>query len=400
MLKTIPSSKLVVGMYLHKLCGSWMQHPFWRSAFLLADPKDIQTIIQSGVSEVVIDTAKGLDIEPLATAALKPEQSPAPAATEAPAVKKLSKAAEWRRAKAICESSKQAITSMFEDARMGKVVSVETAQPLVDEISTSVVSSPDTLITLARLKTCDDYTYMHSVAVCAMMIALARELGLSEEQVSTAGVGGLMHDLGKAAIPLDILNNPGKLTDQEFAVVKNHPLEGYKLLQDNSNISPEVLDIVLHHHEKFDGTGYPEGLQGEDISLLARMSAICDVYDAVTSTRPYKEGWDPALSLKRMISWQGHFDPQILQAFIKIIGIYPIGALVKLESNRLAVVVEQSEGKLLAPKVKVFFAIKPKGPIAVELLDLAATRCKDRIVGLEDAEQWGFKNLADLWQPA
>tara|TARA_R110000868_G_scaffold411207_4_gene702300 strand:+ start:24781 stop:26007 length:1227 start_codon:yes stop_codon:yes gene_type:complete len=404
MLKTIPVKKLITGMYLHKLCGSWVQHPFWRSAFLLKDPKDIKTIIDSGVAEVIIDTNKGLDVQLEVSPATQPDTPAKVAAAstdpaKSTANKQKNKLAEWRRAKAICESSKEAMTSMFQDVRMGKVVNVDAAQPLVDEISSSVSSSADTLITMARLKTCDNYTYMHSVAVCAMMIALARELGLSEKQISLAGVGGLMHDLGKAMMPLEILNNPGKLSELEFSVMKTHPAEGYKLLQANKTKQLEVLDIVLHHHEKFDGTGYPQGLKGEDISLLSRMAAVCDVYDAITSTRPYKEGWDPALSLKRMISWQGHFDPQILQAFVKIIGIYPIGALVRLETGRLAVVMEQTSGRLLAPLVKVFFATKPKGPIAIELVDLAAPRCKDRIVGLENAEQWGFKNLEDLWQP-
>ena len=210
----------------------------------------------------------------------------------------------------------------------------------------------------------------------------------------------MLHDLGKAAIPNEILNKEGKLTDSEFDVVKLHPKKGYDLLVGNDSITQQALDITLHHHEKFDGSGYPEGLKGEDISLFARMGAVCDVYDALTSDRIYKKGWEPAVAIKRMASWKGHFDPVILQAFVKVLGIYPVGSLVRLESDKLAVVIEQSEHSLLEPRVKIFFSIKSKAPIRTSELDLASKHVTDRIVGLEDPEKWHFKNLEELWMPS
>lgn len=379
MLKTIPSDKLKPGMFLHNLCGSWGKAMF--NSFLIKDERDVATILKTGVEEIVIDTSKGLDVD-LSSSSTGSE---------------FTKRREWGKAKAICSSSKEAVASMFKDVRMGKVVTSDDAQPLVEAISSSVIRNVDTLISMARLKTRDDYTYMHSVAVCAMMIAFARELGLNEDQVNEAGIAGLMHDLGKAMMPLDILNKPGKLTDDEFRVMKTHPIEGYQLLREGSGMSMGVMDVILHHHEKVDGSGYPKKLKGDNISLLSRMGAICDVYDAVTSTRPYKEGWDPGISIKRMVSWEGHFDPKLLQAFIKIIGIYPVGSLVRLESGRLAVVMEQSAKTLLEPVVKVFFSIKPKGPIEIEIVNLSAVSCKDRIVSTEEPDKWGFKKLEDLW---
>jgi HD-GYP domain len=141
------------------------------------------------------------------------------------------------------------------------------------------------------------------------MIALAKQLKLKEDQQRLAGLAGLMHDLGKAAIPLKVLNKPGKLTDQEFTVVRSHPVEGFHMLKEGGNIPEAVLDACLHHHEKVDGSGYPDKLKGDGISVIARMTAICDVYDAITSDRPYKRGWDPAESLRRMADWTNdHFD--------------------------------------------------------------------------------------------
>ena len=254
------------------------------------------------------------------------------------------------------------------------------------------------LANLARLKTADDYTYMHSVAVCAMMVALAKQIGLSEEHTRSAGMAGLLHDLGKAAIPLPVLNKPGKLTDSEFAVVKSHPVEGYNLLKEGGNVEDSVLDACLHHHEKMDGTGYPDKLQGEQISLIARMTAICDVYDAITSDRPYKRGWDPSESIRRMAEWtKGHFDPRLFQAFVKSIGIYPVGSLVRLSSGRIGVVTEQGEKSLTSPRVKVFFSTKSDLRIPPEVVNLAEPGCNEKIVAREDPDKWRFPDLNELW---
>jgi putative nucleotidyltransferase with HDIG domain len=287
---------------------------------------------------------------------------------------------------------------MFQEVRMGKAISAEAAGELVDEISSSVMRNPGALISLARLKTADDYTYMHSVAVCALMVALARQLGLDEKQTKEAGMSGLLHDLGKALMPMEVLNKPGKLTDEEFAIIKGHPVEGHRLLVEGGSASEITLDVCLHHHEKVDGNGYPDRLKGDAISLFAKMGAVCDVYDAITSNRPYKDGWDPAESIRKMTEWsQGHFDQRIFQAFVKSIGIYPTGSLVRLSSGRLGVVIEQSEKSLLAPRVKVFFSTKSQAYIPPEMIDLSRPGVSEKIAGREDAAKWGIKNVDQFW---
>jgi len=152
----------------------------------------------------------------------------------------------------------------------------------------SINRHPDALLSLVRLKTADEYTYMHSVAVCALMVALGRQLGLNDEQCREAGMAGMLHDLGKAAMPQDILNKPGKLTPEEFDIIKQHAMRGYEMLVAGANVSEGVLDVCRHHHERWDGTGYPDGLAREKISLLARMGAVCDVYDASRLIVPTK----------------------------------------------------------------------------------------------------------------
>ena len=385
-------------MHLEAFCGAWLEHPFWRNKFVLNNAKDIALILESPIKEVWINIAKGLDTE---TAALATDTAIEIVTAESvpyapPAVQeKTGFNDEIRRAAKICAKGKEAVVSMFQEARMGKAIEAEAAAPLVEEISNSVMRNPGALISLARLKVADDYTYMHSVAVCALMIALSRQLGLDEQQTRDAGMAGLLHDLGKAMIPIEILNKPGKLTDEEFALVKTHPEEGYKLLLEGKGISEMTKDVCLHHHEKIDGSGYPKGLNGETMSLYAKMGAVCDVYDAVTSNRPYKAGWDPAESIKRMAEWKGHFDPTVFQAFVKSLDIYPIGSFVRLESGKLGVVIEQGDQSLLKPKVKVFFSTKSNAYIKPETIDLA--RSPEKIAGRDDAAKWGIKDVDRYW---
>jgi HD-GYP domain-containing protein (c-di-GMP phosphodiesterase class II) len=200
------------------------------------------------------------------------------------------------------------------------------------------------------------------------------------------------------AVPLNLLNKPGKLTDDEFVSMRAHPEAGHRMLLQAGGISDVALDVCLHHHEKMDGTGYPYGLAGEQISVYARMGAICDVYDAITSNRPYKVGWCPAESLKKMASWtDSHFDPVLFQAFVKAIGIYPVGSLVRLKSNRLAVIIDQNDKSLLKPVVRAFFSCTSISYIAPEVIDLQASGETDSILSLESATSWGLMNTDRFW---
>ena len=306
---------------------------------------------------------------------------------------------ELKRASALVNQSREQVMSMFQEARMGRTVEAEACLPLVADITSSVWRNPGALISLARLKTHDDYSYMHSVAVCALMVSLARQLGQDEVQARELGLAGLLHDMGKASMPLDILNKPGKLTNAEFDIIKSHPKRGHDLLLGGSATPAVALDVCLHHHERPDGKGYPFGLTGDALTLAARMGAVCDVYDAVSSTRPYKAAWDPADSISRMSAWakDGQFDTMVFAAFVKSLGVYPVGSLVRMRSGRLAVVVEQSNGQLLRPWVKVFYSTKSEMPVPIELLDTGDARCIDQIAARESNETWKFPHLDELW---
>ena len=402
MRKKIPVEQLRLGMHVHEFCGSWLNHPFWRTKFTLTDTKELNTVQSCGMTHCWIDTDRGLDVaepatEPVANAAAQ-APPPAPPVVAKTLAESVAMSDELKQAAAVCQRSRQAVVDMFSQARMGLAVNSENCLPLVEDIAMSVSRNSAALISLARLKTHDDYTYMHSVAVCALMIALARQLGLDEAQTREAGMAGLLHDLGKAAMPNEVLNKPGKLTDGEFDMIKTHPQRGHQLLLQSGVAGEMVLDVCLHHHEKVDGSGYPDRLAGDQISLHAKMGAVCDVYDAITSDRPYKNGWDPAESIGKMTEWRkGHFDEAVFQAFVKSLGIYPTGSLVRLKSGRLAVVVEQNSSSLVKPKVKVFFSTNSQLHITPELVDLSHPHCRDSISNRESNAQWKFSHLNDLW---
>ncbi len=396
MLKKIKVNDIRLGMYIQEVCGSWMDHPFWKNSFKLTEDKDINTLKNCGVDEIWIDTSLGLDVDAGVAAhsqneeALKVESElkkveHTPQKTEA----LVSLQIELIAAKKLHTKTKEAVVSIFKDVRMGNALKLDGAVSLVDELNQSIIRNPSALICLSRLKTADNYTYLHSVSVCVLMIALGRQLGMKNDMVKQAGIAGLLHDIGKVFIPDEVLNKPGKLTDEEFNIVKTHPVKGWEFLKNSGEVNDLILDVCRHHHERVDGMGYPDKLSGEALTLFARMGAVCDVYDAITSNRSYKKGWEPAESIRKMAEWKnGHFDEVVFHAFVKTVGIYPTGTLLKLKSGRLGVVTDQSKKSLVKPIVKVFFSTRSNVHILQEIVDLS--KSTDSIASMENPLQWGF----------
>ena len=404
LIKKIDISQLKTGMYLHNLGGDWMSHPFVRSRFMVTSEEEIQKIVDAGIRDVYIDTGKGLDVKDAPTkeevrASIESEiiqiASQAP-----PPLVKVSFAEEIERAKQVRGEAQRLVQTMMRDARLGKAIELPSVEPVVQNITDSILRNAGALIGLLKIKDRDDYTFLHSVSVCALMVAFCQSTGMDAEMIRQAGLGGLLHDTGKALISDEILNKPGRLTDEEFEIIKRHPSDGYEILLKTPHIGPIPLDITLHHHERRDGTGYPDKLAGDDISTLAQMAAIVDVYDAITSDRSYHKGMPAAEALRKIFEWsKHHFNPEHVHAFIRCVGIYPVGTLVMLESGRIGVVMEPHESNLLAPKVKVFFNTKSNAHITPIIVDLAKSFGDgggDRIVGHESPEKWNVDPMLFL----
>lgn len=396
MIKKIPSSELRVGMFIHELDCDWLTHPFFKSQFKITGEKQIQKILDTGIHTVYIDTARGLDVPDAPTeeeVRETLEQEMIEIATNPqPAIVRVSREEEIQQATIIKGRAQSLVRNVMADARLGRAVEVEQIDHVVESITESILRNSGAIIGLLTIKNKDDYTFLHCVSVCALLVAFCRTVGLDAETTRQAGLGGLLHDTGKALVPNEILNKPDRLTEEEFEIIKKHPKDGYDILVKTPEIGPIPLEITLHHHERMDGNGYPDKLQPHKIQQLVRMSSIVDVYDAITADRCYHRGMPATDALRKLHEWSAfHFDPTLVQAFIRCVGIYPVGALVKLESGRLGVVTEQNDASLLQPRLKIVFNTLTGNrvkPYEVNLAKPMGSGGADKIVSHEDPAKW------------
>ena len=392
MIKRIRSDQLLPGMFIHDLNCGWMEHPFALNSFKIKDTKTVDKIISSGIRELYIDSEKGLDVadaqthdeyhaevQEQITALVEKHEIKSPTPT--------SLSEEVQQAKIVHNQAHKVVHHLMSDIRMGKQIELDKLSPVVEHITDSIFRNKDAFISLSRIKSKDEYTFQHSVSVCALLVAFSREMGFEKEVVMTAGIGGLLHDIGKMKVPDKILNKPGSLSEPEFVIMKSHAALGRDLLEHTSGIPQIAIDITGQHHERFDGTGYPDKLQKDAISKFGQMAAIVDVYDALTSDRVYHKGMEATAALKKLFEWgKFHFNPELVQRFICLIGIYPVGSLVKLESEKLGIVINPGTDSLLRPVVRIVFDIKHNH--YVEPHDVDLSKKLDRIIQYESPANW------------
>ncbi|MFJ4294392.1 HD-GYP domain-containing protein [Cupriavidus sp. NPDC089707] len=392
MLRRIGSEELQVGMFVARLGGPWIKHPFWRARFLVSHEDQIRQIQSAGVREVWIDILRGRNLPApgVAEPPLVPAPGPAAHARQPPAPQPAaSLEAEIGRARDLLQSGKAVIGSMFAGIRMGRALEVEGALLLVDAASRSLSRHGQALLALARLKARDDYNYLHAFAVCALMIAVGRKLGLPDDEVRELGLAGLVHDIGKLTLPESVQHTGTARAPEEEESYRRHPSAGYRILNEARLYSNIPLDVCVHHHERVDGRGYPFGLAGHELSIHARIAAICDAYDSLTSARPGHQEWSPARAMEYMaVRVDTLFDRRVFKAFTGTVGIYPLGTVLRLRSNRLAVVCGQNVADPLRPLVMVFFSVSQSKPLPTELVDLRHS--EETVVAFENAADWGY----------
>lgn len=370
-------------MFIHDLGVPWQQHDFLLPRFKVQTPETVHAI-RACTPWVIIDTDKGIDASSPVRSAPEPADQPLPAIAR---IQRVELQEELIVARKLLREARDTVKHTMEDARTGTISSIPQMREVAQRMMESTSRHPGALLSLVGLKTKDDYTFSHCVAVGAFMIALGKQLGLNEDELREAGAAGLLHDVGKSRIPGEILNKPGRLTEGEFEVVRAHPQLGYQMLLDTGYAESGALEVVHHHHERLDGNGYPGRLDSTQITRLMRMSSVADVYDAVTSERVYHKAMPPTAALQMLLSGAGtQFDGDIVRAFIKTVGIYPNRSLVRLRSGRLAVVLEQHTANTITPIVRVFFSINSDEPIPPYVLNLA--HGTDAIVGFEDPDAW------------
>nr|MBF0222357.1 HD-GYP domain-containing protein [Desulfobulbaceae bacterium] len=395
MIKKITINQLRPGIFVHDFnCDKSTSNRILNPT-LIKDAKIIEILRSWGIKEVYIDTERGLDVEKAKS------QHEVNAEIESAFHKLAQKHPESSRSVplkeelAVAKNIKTKATSVIENAmsavRAGKPLDVDSAVELVDEMDRSLARNKDALVLLTRIRQKDEYTLMHSISVGAYVLNFCNLNKLPHDRTIALAIGALFHDIGKTKIPLAILNKPGKLTDAEFDEMKRHSLYSAEVLRSAKDLPDEAYDMGLHHHERYDGTGYPHGLKGEAISYGSQLCAIADVYDALTSDRCYKVGIDRIEGLRKLYEWSDyHFNKELTYEFIRGIGVYPIGTCVKLESGRIGVVIGSTESAD-QPVVRLFYDENKQMPLLVHDLDLLHS--EDRVSMYEDAAKWDLKKM-------
>jgi HD-GYP domain-containing protein (c-di-GMP phosphodiesterase class II) len=345
---------LQLGMYVSRLDRPWVETPFLFQGFYINSPRELEQL-QQYCEYVFIDVEQSrVTITPNRFSAINTSRKIEPGKIQPlNAPKDLGDfRQQLNKAIKIHENTKLFITQVMGDIRLGKNVDVKQAKQLVNELTENVVNNPTALLWLTQLKNKDEYTSLHSLNVCVLSLLFGRSLNLPEEQLNTLGLGALLHDVGKLKVPTTVLNKPDRLSTEEFDIMKKHTLFGYDLMKKQDGLSNEALNIIVQHHERLNGSGYPYNLQHGQISHFSRIVSIVDVYDAITSKRVYHDETPPFNALSDIYKQrEKDFDSGLVEQFIKCLGIYPIGSLVELNTGQVGVVVFFSEKNHLSPTV-------------------------------------------------
>lgn len=404
MIRKITIDQLLPDMYVVDLHKRWFDHSLWQSKFKVRDDAHVSKIREEGISEISIDTARGIDLPPTPIARINQIDLKLKSLAEIRAAtpRTVSLGEERRRANRLLVDAGNTVSGLMLSARAGNNVDAAYLEPIVSKMIASVIRNPDALVPLARLKRMDAYATQHAVATAALIIAFGRHQGMPEPEIEKLALGTMVKDIGHAALDARLTAKQGILSKDEFSIVQSHVEEGLAVLDATTRLSETSVAVVLEHHERYNGCGYPYRMIGDEISVAGRMAAIVDTYDAMTSDRPYRAAMSPSQTLRQLYDEAGfQYDPALVSAFIKTIGIYPVGTLVLLESGHLAVVEQLNADNMLTPTVRVIYHTGRQQyvttPVDVDLSRKVGNHY-GQIVRAETFERWGISPLR--WQPA
>jgi HD-GYP domain-containing protein (c-di-GMP phosphodiesterase class II) len=397
MLKKIAVADLKLGMFVHKLEGSWFDHPFWKARFIVDDAERLAAIKESRVRFVTIDTQKGLDpAEQKATPSVAKSKTGAPpAASRLQNIKRraavkvgsplpVSMEEEVNAAAQIARQATDRLRKIFHDARLGKALDVRKVEPVVSDILASVRRNPQAFSGLMRCKLKNEEIFRHALSVSALMVALGNRMKLTATEVYNCGLAGLLLDIGVNYLPNTVDPWTGGRREGDQRIWQSHVVLGYRALQNDADLPQPVLDACLMHHERIDGTGYPQRRSGLEIPEIARMAAICDSFEFLLTGKMGRPGLDPAVAVNELRTQAGAFDEEILRMFIETVGLYPVGSFVELTSGKLAMVIDEDRDDPLRPVVQAFYSIDRRERILPHRIALSEKRTSETIVRIAD----------------
>lgn len=391
-------AELQLGMYVAELDRPWAESPFLFQGFTISSDDDLEKL-QATCQFVYVDADREPEDEQAdktirRSMNVRPGANPDRGRSEwqkvASEERRVTFQREFQRVYATRARTRQYVDTLLKDVRLGKAIDTDTAKAIVVELVDTITEDADTAMWLTQLKQAHEYTAQHCINVSVLSIAFGAHLGYSKEQLRLIGLGALLHDVGKMQTPPEILDKPGRLTPEEFEVMKRHPVDGYEIMKATNQVPAQALQIIRFHHERISGRGYPDGLRGEQISTAVLVTAICDVYDAITSDRIYHHGIGADQGLNAMYQMApSDFGKELVQEFIKCIGIYPVGSLVELGTGSIGVVMTKDPHNKLRPVVMLVRDAQGKEYRPRRFISLAAQASLDR------NSDWSVKRIVD-----
>ena len=385
----IPVNQLRPGMYVIAIASQTGAMEIAQTG-LVTTRQQVDVLIRRGVLTVKVDLARSK------LPGIAQVISPSPAHSAGSVRPAGSGEGRELKIRRLYQEARELQGKFIRHLKAGEPIDITPLAAVAEEMVDTMFTHGDAMLCLARIRAKDAYLMEHSMNVAILLANFGRYLGLDRSVLKELTLGGLLHDVGKIMTPDEVLNKPGKLTDEEFGVMRQHVVHSYDILSNTAGITPTMLEVAANHHERLDGTGYPQRLKGEQLSLYTRMSGIVDVYDAVTADRVYKQGMQPTQAFRILLKGiDQHFDAELVTKFIKCMGVYPVGTLVQLSNQRLAVVMQRNEQQPLKPVVKVIYHATQRHYLEVQWLDLARNGGQESIESTVDPKEFGI-NLANF----
>jgi putative nucleotidyltransferase with HDIG domain len=392
---------LEVGMYVSALDRPWLETPFLLQGFRIQSENEIEKLREL-CRYVYIDNHKSSGAAAPARRSLldRPRRSPQELFADRPLKPYRDQSGwdeEFPRARAALQQLSEGVEAVFANVSRGGGLDMERVRKCVEPMIDSISRNPDACIWLARIKQQDKYTYQHSLGASIWAVALGRQLGLPRQDLSSLAIGGLLFDVGKLRVDEELLRTDRALSEAEFQRLRDHVGLGLELLRESGLRNRDVRDMVAHHHERHNGSGYPNGLRGDDIPIFARIAAIVDCYDAITSHRSYARAVSPAAAIKALYEWRDvDFQAELVEEFIQAVGIYPAGSLVELSSGEVGVVLSEYRSRRLRPRVMALLDTEKRPLASPQLIDLlsqshSASGVPLEIVGSLEPEAYGIE---------
>ena len=373
MIKTIPIDELEIGMYVKDV--TWGNNKFKvKTQGIVKSEATIAQLKKQGVVSLVVECDDESDSQSTIQSQQSLNSSELEKTVEEHQASSIDK--ELSKSCEIYDNAAQEINAMFDCVKKNEPANAPAINELATEITNSIIRNEYAMTLLTRIRSQSTYQWEHAVNCSILLCGFSLYLGIKKETAQQIALGGMLKDIGMAKVPPGIINNPGKITDFDMKAVKKHVQWGLEANKKDGMNNKVITDMVVNHHERLDGSGYPRGIKKNNLSKLARMTAIVDVYDAFTGDKPHKQGEQPLVALRYLMSKKHLFDQELVQKFIKYLGVHPVGTIVKLNNDRLAIVMQGNRTNPIKPIVKIFYNLTHNRYITAVNCDLNVEDCK------------------------